>query len=76
MKEDCRATLKRAYLFLDGELLSESERLEISGHLEACRPCLERFGLEREVTTIVARLRGGEACPGRVRASLERMLEL
>ena len=76
LNEDCRVTLRRAYLFLDGEVLSEEERLEISGHLERCRPCLERYGLEKEVSTIVARLKGAEPCPENVRLSVNRLLEL
>ena len=76
MKEDCRITLQRAYLFLDGELLSEDERVEISSHLEDCRPCLERYGLEKEVSAIVARLKGSESCPDRVRSKVRRMLDV
>ena len=41
MKERCKETLQRVYLFLDGEMLSESERLEIEVHLEECPPCFE-----------------------------------
>lgn len=75
MKEDCRETLQKAYLFLDNEVLSSTERLEISSHLEACRPCLERFGLEGEVTTLVARLKGAEPCPDRVRARIQNLIQ-
>jgi mycothiol system anti-sigma-R factor len=75
MKEDCRETLQKAYLFLDNEVLSADERLEISNHLEACRPCLERFGLEGEVTSIVARLKKSEPCPERVRSRIENLIQ-
>ena len=75
MKEDCRITLQRAYLFLDGEVLSERERADIQTYLERCRPCLERYGLEEEVTALVARLRGRHECPERVRTRIQRLIE-
>ena len=75
MKEDCRVVLRQAYLYLDGEILSEAERTEIRLHLEECRPCLERYGLEREVTTLVSGLRGKHSCPERVKARIEDLLE-
>lgn len=75
MKEDCRVTLQRAYLFLDNEGLSEQERADIQAHLEACRPCLERYGLEEEVGALLARLRGCTPCPDRVKARIKQLIE-
>jgi mycothiol system anti-sigma-R factor len=74
MKEKCRVTLERAYLFLDGELLSEAERLEIKGHLEDCKPCLERYGLESEVSNLLSRLGHGESCPGGLKKRIEGLI--
>ena len=73
MKEKCRVTLERAYLFLDGEVLSRQERLEIKEHLEACKPCLERYGMESEVTALLTRLRGHADCPAHVKTRIEKM---
>jgi mycothiol system anti-sigma-R factor len=67
MKDDCRRTLHRAYLFLDGEVLGASERAEIRAHLEACRPCYERYGLDEVVTVLAARLKTYQRCPEDVR---------
>lgn len=75
MKEDCRLTLERAYLFLDGEGLTEEERGEIRVHLERCRPCLERYGLEEEVTALLGRLRGCQPCPERVKVRIQNLIE-
>ena len=75
MKEDCRVTLEKAYLFLDREGLSEQERIDIQIHLEKCRPCLERYGLEGEVTALLARLRGRETCPERVRERIKNLID-
>ena len=75
MNEGCRDTLHRAYLFLDGEVLSESERLEIGEHLEACRPCYERYGLDEDITRLVARLRHCERCPEGLRTRIRTLLQ-
>ena len=75
MKEDCRVTLKKAYLYLDGELLSEEERVDIRVHLEECRPCLERYGLEGEVTALVARLKGRQSCPESVKKRIQILIQ-
>jgi mycothiol system anti-sigma-R factor len=75
MKERCRETLERAYLFLDGELLSVTERHEIRQHLEDCAPCFERVGLEGEVHRIVARLRGSQQCPDSLRTKINSLLD-
>ena len=74
MRDECERTLRRAYLFLDRELLSEDERLDIQRHLEACRPCYERYGLEREITALVSRLRGHQRCPDHVRNRISALL--
>ncbi|HVF54016.1 MAG TPA: mycothiol system anti-sigma-R factor [Actinomycetota bacterium] len=63
MKDRCREVLTEVYLYLDGEGLSAEKRQEIVGHLEECRPCLERYGLEEEVVKLLARLRGTCVCP-------------
>ena len=76
MKETCKAVLERAYLYLDGEILSEAERVEIQGHLEECAPCLERVGIEREVITVlVARLKGQCRCPEGLRSRVQQLLD-
>ncbi|MFN2388524.1 MAG: mycothiol system anti-sigma-R factor [Actinomycetota bacterium] len=75
MKERCTEVLERAYLFLDGEGLSEDERVEIETHLEECAPCLERYGLEREVTHLLARLKSSSPCPDRVKSRILSLLE-
>lgn len=75
MKEHCRETLQRAFLYLDGEVLTEAQRREIKEHLEECYPCLERYDVEREVTLLLARLKGHVACPKRLRSRIESIIE-
>jgi mycothiol system anti-sigma-R factor len=70
MKRECAETLERAYFYLDREMLSRRERLDIEAHLEACRPCYERYGLIQEVGGLVARLRNWQRCPEEVRVRI------
>ncbi|MDP9067219.1 MAG: zf-HC2 domain-containing protein [Actinomycetota bacterium] len=75
MNEVCRETLQRAYLFLDGEVLSETERFDIQVHLEECTPCLERYGLEQELFSLMARLRTANPCPDGLKTRIATLLE-
>jgi mycothiol system anti-sigma-R factor len=72
---NCRETLAEAYLYLDGEILSQRRRLEIAHHLEECGPCLERYGLEKEVTLIVGRLRGLTHCPDELKIRIANLIQ-
>ena len=74
MKEKCRETLEQAYLFLDGEGLTAEERHEIEVHLVECKPCYESYGLEREVTVLIHRLRGSDRCPETLRARITQII--
>jgi mycothiol system anti-sigma-R factor len=75
LKEHCRETLEKAYLFLDREILSEVDRREIQVHLEECAPCYERYGVEAEVTALLGRLRGCTHCPDELRVKIRSLLE-
>ena len=74
MSEHCEEVLEQAYLYLDGEFLSESERIEIERHLEECAPCLERVGLDQEVQRVVARLKGAHPCPQRLKVKINALM--
>jgi mycothiol system anti-sigma-R factor len=75
MKDECEKTLHRVYLYLDREVLTEQERVEIRAHLEACRPCLERYGLDELIAALVGRLRNSQRCPADVRARITALFE-
>jgi len=76
MKHRCKEVLQQAYLYLDGEGLTEAQRIEIETHLEDCGPCLESYGVEREiVTVIIARLRGAHRCPDALKERISMALE-
>ncbi len=75
MKDVCKEYLARAYLFLDGEILSQAERTDIQVHLQECRPCLERYGLEQDLVVLMARLRGASPCPDGLKHRIASLLE-
>lgn len=75
MKEECRLALAKAYLFLDGEVLSPEERRSIQVHLEECAPCYERVGLEREISNLIARLKGSDRCPDELRTRIHSLIQ-
>ena len=76
MSHYCKEVLAQAYLYLDGEGLSSEQRIQIETHLEECGPCLEAYGVEREVVTvIIARLRGSTQCPDSLKERISTALE-
>lgn len=75
MKEVCRETLQKVYLYMDGEILSVEERHEIRVHLEECAPCYERYGVDEQVRALVARIKDGCRCPDQLRTKLTRMID-
>ncbi len=75
MKEHCRETLERAYLYLDKEQLGERERTQIRTHLEECTPCYERYDLEQQVAEIIARLKDNRSCPAGLRKKIKTLLD-
>ena len=74
MKEHCREILAKAYLFLDGEGLSQAERIEIEAHIEDCAPCFDRFELQTEVRTLIVRS-GSTPCPDALKNRIKNLLE-
>jgi mycothiol system anti-sigma-R factor len=75
MKDECKKAIAQAYLFLDGEGLSEAERDDIQKHLHECAPCYERVGLDQEVTALISRLKGTTRCPKELKAKISALLD-
>ncbi len=61
---DCNETVERLYQYLDGELTLE-RREQIQRHLDACSPCFQAVGFERELRIVIA-----SRCTDRVPAKL------
>jgi mycothiol system anti-sigma-R factor len=51
---DCSKVLAAVYLYLDGEM-QHQDLQEVRQHLDECSPCLQEYGIEREVKVLVAR---------------------
>lgn len=66
---DCAQVLADVFLYLDDEA-DEQVRDRIRAHLDACSPCLRKYGVEREVKALVARCCGNERAPESLRASI------
>ena len=75
MKDECKKAIAQAYLFLDGEGLSQAERDHIQSHLQDCAPCYERVGLDQEVLFLIARLKGSDPCPRELKERITSLLE-
>jgi len=50
---DCGEIIEALYQYLDGELTVE-KRVIIQRHLEACPPCFQAVGFERELREVIA----------------------
>jgi mycothiol system anti-sigma-R factor len=59
---DCDQVLADVYLYLDDETDS-SVRDRMKVHLHECAPCLQQFGVEQEMKSLVARTCGGDRAP-------------
>ncbi|HEY2044205.1 MAG TPA: mycothiol system anti-sigma-R factor [Jatrophihabitans sp.] len=66
---DCDEVLADVYLYLDDE--SDPEvRQRIRTHLDDCAPCLQQFGLEQDVKSLVARSCGGDVAPDSLKSRI------
>jgi len=66
---ECSEVLAAVWLYLDQECDCE-RRTKLQRHLEECNPCLERYGLEEQLKTLLARKCGGEQAPNELRQRL------
>lgn len=62
----CSEVLTEVFLFLDSEC-DEPRRQLIAEHLEECGPCLQQFGVEKQIKELVARKCGGDRAPDGLR---------
>lgn len=71
----CEEVLKKVFLFLDSEC-DQMSRSQIAQHLEECGPCLQYFGIEREIKALVHRKCGGDPAPAGLRERVRIRLRL
>jgi mycothiol system anti-sigma-R factor len=56
-------------MFLDHEC-NEARRAKLAQHLDECSPCLERYGLDEHLKTLLAAKCGGEHAPDALKERL------
>ena len=63
---DCAVALERLYEFLDHEL-ADADADATRAHLDACEPCLDAYGVEEHIRSLVKRCCTGTRAPDALR---------
>jgi mycothiol system anti-sigma-R factor len=71
---DCGDVVEAVYLYLDGEL-NEEVIDNIRSHLDDCSPCLQEYGIEKEVKALIARS-CCEKAPEALRVAIVQRIEI
>ncbi len=71
----CSEVLDKVFEFLDSEC-DERSSSHIAQHLDECGPCLQLFGIEREIKALVHRKCGGDPAPAGLRERIRLKLRL
>ena len=66
---DCSEILGRVYEYLDNEM-DTRDCAKVRQHLDECGPCLEKYGLEEAVKTLVHRSCGCDDVPRDLRSKV------
>ncbi|QLY34336.1 mycothiol system anti-sigma-R factor [Nocardia huaxiensis] len=66
---DCSAVLADVWLLLDNEC-DESAKARLTEHINRCSPCIEAYGLEEKLKSLLNRKCGGERAPDSLRQRL------
>lgn len=69
MELDCTAVLADVWLMLDGEC-DDATRERLQHHMEHCSPCIEAYGIEEKVKSLLSRKCGGDRAPESLRERL------
>ncbi len=65
----CSDVLEAVYDYLDGEI-DDTRRALIVQHLDECGPCLQQFGLEQAIKSLVHRSCACESAPDHLRVQI------
>jgi mycothiol system anti-sigma-R factor len=71
-KEDdvaCEEALAEIYLLLDRECTPERDA-ELRRHIDDCPPCLEEYGIDKQIKLLLARKCGGDLAPAELKQKL------
>lgn len=66
---DCSAVIADVYLLLDSEC-DDTSRARLQRHLDDCGSCLEAYGIEEKIKSLLSRKCGGEHAPEGLRERL------
>lgn len=69
MELDCTAVLADVWLMLDGEC-DDATRARLQHHMEHCSPCIEAYGIEEKIKSLLSRKCGGDRAPASLRERL------
>ncbi|GEM30730.1 anti-sigma factor RshA [Nocardia neocaledoniensis NBRC 108232] len=70
MEMDCTAVLADVWLMLDGEC-DQATRDRLQEHMDHCSPCIEAYGIEEKIKSLLSRKCGGEHAPEGLRDRLK-----
>ncbi len=66
---DCSAVIADVWLLLDNECDTDV-RDRLQSHMNTCHSCLEHYGIEAQLKSLINRKCGGDQAPDRLRARL------
>ncbi|MFJ6097848.1 mycothiol system anti-sigma-R factor [Williamsia muralis] len=66
---DCSAVIADVWLLLDNEC-DQNARARLQTHIDSCAPCLEHYGIEKQLKSLVSRKCGGDQAPEGLRERL------
>ncbi|SIS05522.1 mycothiol system anti-sigma-R factor [Williamsia sterculiae] len=66
---DCSAVIADVWLLLDNEC-DEQARRRLQCHIDTCKPCLEHYGIEQQLKSLISRKCGGDQAPSGLRERL------
>ncbi|WUI29611.1 mycothiol system anti-sigma-R factor [Nocardia sp. NBC_00416] len=69
MELDCTAVLADVWLMLDGEC-DDRTRERLRHHMDHCAPCIEAYGIEEKIKSMLSRKCGGDRAPDALRERL------
>ncbi|WP_067687949.1 mycothiol system anti-sigma-R factor [Nocardia jejuensis] len=69
MDMDCSAVLADVWLLLDNEC-DEATKSRLREHIDRCSPCIEAYGLEEKLKSLLTRKCGGDRAPASLRQRL------
>ncbi|AYF72603.1 mycothiol system anti-sigma-R factor [Nocardia yunnanensis] len=66
---DCSAVLADVWLLLDNEC-DQAVKARLREHIDRCSPCIEAYGLEEKLKSLLNRKCGGDRAPDSLRQRL------